>query len=139
MRNAPANLCGASSCTAASRTISIKASCAPLTGWVTRRNSCPVRASRSFKSIMKESPSWLVVPMISWRAPAWAAAAAAHEIFASHPGSRFSASTMREVRSCTGRAFGFSYFALASGAGALHAQFAAFFKSPVPLYSAYCG
>src|SRR5437660_306346 len=41
---------------------------------------------------MKESPSWLVVPMISWRAPAWAAPAAAHETFASQSGSRFIAS-----------------------------------------------
>ena len=45
----------------------------------------------SFKSTMNESPSWLVVPMISRRAPAWAAAAAAQATLVSHPGSRLRA------------------------------------------------
>jgi hypothetical protein len=33
----------------------------------------------------------------------------------------------------------FYYFVFADEVGALQAQFSAFFKSPVPLYSAYCG
>jgi hypothetical protein len=34
---------------------------------------------------------------------------------------------------------GVFYLVFADEVGALQAQFSAFFKSPVPLYSAYCG
>ena len=80
---APTNRAGASSCTTASRSTSMSASCEPDTGCVARPSSCADRASMSLRSIMKASPSWLAVPMISCFAPALPAASAAQVIFAS--------------------------------------------------------
>ena len=104
MRMAPTKRAGASSCTTASRSVSISASGEPDTGCVARRSSAAERASSSFRSIMNASPSWLAVPMISSRAPARDAAKAAQAILASQSGSRLS---------CSARSF--SGASLASG------------------------